>query len=127
MNKPEIEEFAELLVREVRDRAISSCDSQLQGHANSPVAKRWREHLKDAASKELAIAMIPDCIDDALFYLLHAIDSGALHMSFVASNGTVVDLTNDGMAELAGWYMMSEGWRSQFSLQRFVDDFEDLK
>ena len=32
-----------------------------------------------------------------------------------------------GMGELAGWYMGSDGWRSKYSQQRFIDDFEDLK
>jgi hypothetical protein len=125
--KPEIEEFAKRLVSEVRDPAIISCDGQLQAHANSPVAKRWRENMKDAASKALAVSMIPDCVDDAVFYLLHAIDTGALHLTFVASNGNVVDLTNDGLGELAGWYMMGkQGWRSH-SQQRWVNDLEDLE
>lgn len=128
MLKAEIEEFARILVREVRDRAIVGCDVQLQPHANGPVAKRWREHIITGGSSEaLADSMIPDCVDDAIFYLLHAIDAGALHLSFVASDGSVVDLTNEGEGELAGWYMMSkEGWRSQYTEQRFADDLEDL-
>ena len=127
MPKPEIEEFAKLLVREVRDRSIASCDGQLQAQSNSPVAKRWTANLKDASSKVLARAMIPDIIDDALFHLLHAIDTGALRVSFVAANGTVVDLSSDGMGELAGWFMGSDAWRAKYSQQRFVDDFADLK
>jgi hypothetical protein len=127
MPKPEIEEFAKLLVREVRDRAIVSCDSQLQAHSNGPTAKRWRENLTDGASKALALAMIPDCIDDAVFYLLHAIDTAALRVSFTAANGTVIDLSNEGMGELAGWFAGSDSWRSKYSEQRFFDDCADLK
>lgn len=71
--------------------------------------------------------MIPDCIDAAVFHLLAAIDAGALRLSFVASNGRTVDLTHDGMGELAGWYMLSqEGWRAKYAEQRFIDDLEDL-
>src|SRR5262245_18208776 len=90
MLKAEIEEFAKLLVREVRDRSVLSCDGQLNPESNSPVAKRWRENLVGKSSTALARSMIPDCIDDALFHLLHAIDSGALHVSFVATSGNVV-------------------------------------
>jgi hypothetical protein len=125
--KPEIEEFAKLLVTQVRDRAIVDCDGQLQTHSNSPTAKRWRENLKDAASKALAMTMIPDCVDDAVFHLLHAIDTGALRLSFTAANGTVIDLCSEGMGELAGWFMGSDAWRAKYSQQRFVDDFADLK
>jgi hypothetical protein len=127
MPKSEIEEFAKLLVREVRDRTIVSCDAQLQAQSNSPTARRWRENLKDASSKALAMSMIPDCVDDALFHLLHAIDTGALRLSFTATNGTVVDLSSEGMAELAGWFMGSDAWRANYSQQRFFDDFADLK
>jgi hypothetical protein len=83
--------------------------------------------LNDAASKALAQSMIPDCIDDAVFYLLHAIDTGALRVSFRAANGTVVDLSSEGMGELAGWFMGSNGWRLRYSRQRFFDDCADLK
>jgi hypothetical protein len=127
MPKAEIEEFAKVLVKEVRDRAIVSCDNQLQDHANGPVAKRWRENLKDSTCRALAVTMIADCVDDTLFYLLHAIDTGALRLSFTAANGTVVDLTTDGRAELAGWLMGGDGWIAEYSKQRFVDDFVDLR
>lgn len=126
MPKPEIEEFAKLLVREVRDRSITSCNAQLQPQSNSPIAIRWRENLKDGQSKALAMSMIPDCIDDALFHLLHAIDAGSLRVSFTATNGTVVDLSSEGMGELAGWFMGSDAWRAKYSQQRFVDDFANL-
>lgn len=127
MLKAEIEEFAKVLVREVRDRSVASCDGQMNPESNSPVAKRWRQHLSTDSSTALAKSMIPDCIDDALFHLLHAIDTGALHLSFVANDGSVVDLTNEGEGELSGWYMMSEeGWRSRFTEQRFADDLQDL-
>ena len=127
MPRSEIEEFARLLVKEVRDRAVASCDSQLKPQSNSPIAKRWRNHINDSSVIALAGEMIPDCVDDVLFHLLHAIDSGALRLSYAASNGEVVDLVGDGMGELAGWYMMSkEGWRSQYTRQRFTDDLGDL-
>jgi hypothetical protein len=128
MPAPEIEEFAKLLVKEVRDRAILSCDSRLKKCFKGPIAKRWRANLRDKSSRDLAKSMIPDCIDDALFYLLYAIDSGVLRLSFTASNGNVVDLTTDGLGELAGWLAMGKGgWKSHYSQQRFVDDFEDLE
>ena len=127
MPSAEIEEFARILVEEVRDRSVFSCDSQSQPESNSPVAKRWRQHLTSEESLALARSMIPDCIDDVIFHLLNAIDSGALHLSFRASNGKAVDLTDEGAGELAGWYMMSkEGWRAKYTEQRFSDDLEDL-
>ena len=127
MPKPEIEEFAKTLIREVRDRSIADCDMLLRPEGNSPPAKRWRKKLNSGSSRDLAVTMIPDCVDHTLANLLDAIDSGALRISFVASNGNVIDLTNEGLGELTGWYMGSDGWTGQYSQQRFVDDCEDLK
>jgi hypothetical protein len=127
MSNGGIAQFAELLLHEVRDRAIESCDTLLDPEASNVIADRWREKIAGESSRELAGIIIPDCVDQTLFHLLHAIDSGILRLSFVTSEGTVVDLTDDGLGELAGWYMGSDGWRRQYSRQRFVDDFEDLK
>jgi hypothetical protein len=124
--KPEIEEFARLIVREVRDESIRSCDRQCQSGECYGVALRWRDHLGGASPSELARSIIMDCIDEALFCLLNAIDTGVLHLSYVASNGNVVDLTDDGMGELAGWYVLGkEGWRARYSEERFVEDSAD--
>jgi hypothetical protein len=127
MPKAEIEEFAKTLVREVRDRSIIDCDMLLRPQGNSPVAKRWRDKIKDDSSMDLAVTIIADCIDHTLANLLDAIDSGALPVSFVASNGNVVDLTKEGLGELTGWYMGSDGWIAKYSQQRFINDFEDLR
>lgn len=127
MPKPEIEEFARVLIREVRDRAIESCDMQVKPDVNTPIARRWREKMKERDSMNLARSIIPDSVDETIFYLLQAIDSGVLRITFVAGNGQVVDLSEEGMGELAGWYMGSGGWRSEYSSERFIDDFEDLR
>ena len=127
MPKREINEFAKLLVREVRDRAIANCDMLLEREGNSPMAKRWRGKLDSGSCMELARTIIPDCVDQTLFYLLQAIDSGALRLSFVESSGTLLNLTDDGMGELAGWYAGVDPWISEYSQQRFVDDFADLQ
>jgi hypothetical protein len=128
MPTPEIEEFARLLIAEVRDRSIATSDRDLNPDANSPIAKRWRSKAATGSARDLADEMIPDCVDETLGNLMQAIDSGILRLSFLASNGRVIDLTNEGMGELAGWYMgPSDGWRVKYSRQRFVDDFRDLR
>jgi hypothetical protein len=119
MPSPEIEEFAKLLVRAVRDAAIESCDNLLLPQAKGPAAKRWKA-LK--ASHEDLRVVAADAVDRAIFRLLYAIDEGLLPLKFVGSNGKEIDLVEDGMSELAGWYMGSEGWRAMFSEQRWVDD-----
>ena len=122
MPSGEIEEFAKLLMREVRDQAIRGNDALLEPHARSPVAMRWRQ----AGSPDVVKTVIPDVVDEVLFRLLNAIDQGALRLKFVSSSGKDVDLTEEGLSELAGWYMGSDGWREAYSEERFVDDLADL-
>jgi hypothetical protein len=53
MPKPEIEEFARPLLREVRDRAIASCDALLDSEANNAISHRWRSAIESGSSREL--------------------------------------------------------------------------
>lgn len=126
MPTPEIEEFAKIIVQRVRDATIQSSDRELQPSAGSPVAKRWREAARDGTAETVANVLVPDIVDDTLFYLLQAIDQGLLRISFSASNGKIVDLGAAGLGELSGWYMGSGGWRAMYAKERFVDDFSDL-
>ena len=119
--RPELEEFARMLVQHVRDCAIKSLDMALRHDVEEPVAKRWR-----AAGVEKADVVIPDVVDESVFCLLNAIDQGLLHLVFVSSDGTKVDLTEEGLGELGGWYMGSGGWRAMHSQERFSDDAKDL-
>jgi len=121
-----IDEFAEALVREVRDAAISMCTTNLDPTANSVVAQRWRKASQSANREELLKMIIADAVDGALFHLLFAIDDEHMALSFRASGGEVVDLAKDGSSELAGWYMGSDGWRAQYSKELYIDDFADL-
>src|SRR3954470_10848568 len=117
-----IEEFAKILLLEVRDQSIRQCDSLLQPHALSPEARRWREAAAGGV-RGLQEMMIADVVDTVVGNLLDAIDSERLRLRFVAEDGTVVDLREAGRRELTGWYMAS--WRAK-SNQRYSDDGEIL-
>lgn len=126
MPKPEIEEFAKKLVENIRDAAIKNCDSQLNENMNAPVAKRWRELKKKGNLEELQKTMISDCIDEVVFSVLMSIDQGLLNISYKTDSGKAINLPEEGLGELSGWYMGSGGWRAIFSKERFVDDFSDM-
>jgi hypothetical protein len=126
MPTEKIQEFARILIEHVRDASIQSSDHLLSAQTNNVVSKRWKAAVQSGDPHSLLNVVIPDVVDDTLFYLLQAIDTGLLKLSFTASNGKVVDLPTDGLGELAGWYMGSGGWRRMFSKERFVDDFVDL-
>jgi hypothetical protein len=124
---PEIEEFGKMLVEWVRDASIQSTDMILRPTVEAPVAKRWRLAARDGTTTTFARVLIPDIVDDTIFYLLQAIDEGILPLTFTASSGKTVDLTAEGRSELAGWYIGSPGWREMYSKERFVDDCADLR
>lgn len=81
--------------------------------------------LASGTPEDTARTVIPDCIDEVIFYLLQAIDQGVLRLSYTDEAGEVVDLSEAGLGELSSWYMGSQGWRARHSEQRFVDDFAD--
>lgn len=65
--------------------------------------------------------IIPDCIDEAVFCLIHAVDDGRVQSTYTESGGQKVDLNTEGLGELAGWYMGAESWRDKFSRERVND------
>jgi len=126
MAAPEVEEFARLLITHVRDMAVAELDVCRRPTANGAQAKRWRQRLQTGQQGDLAAEMIPDCVDDTLFYLFNAIDQGLVKISFTTSSGKTVDLTEAGESEMSGWYMATKSWRAAYSKEWFNDDFADL-
>ncbi len=124
MLSKELEEFGRILVQHVRDAAIQSSDRSLRPGSNDVVAMRWRAAGAQGAAA-LAESMIPDVVDETIFYLLNALDQGLMELKFVGPSGQDVALHESG--ELAGWYSMSDdGWVARHSQERHVDDFADL-
>ena len=81
--------------------------------------------MQTRSARDFAREIIPDCVDETLFYLLHAVDEGLLRISFIASDGTVVDLTEEGQHEIAGWF--GDGaWKKAHSKERVNDDLAHL-
>ncbi len=127
MPSKKIEEFARILIHEVRDAAIQDLDMCVRLDNQSSTAKRWRR-AKMISDPNALRELIPDCVDEALFFLLKAIDEGLLKVQFVAADGTVVDLSEEGLGELAGWYSGPGGFcdtYSQMRLTNIVDSADD--
>ncbi len=120
----EIIKFGRELTNYVRDSAIKSCDSRLRSNnVKSPSAKRWQDAKSRGNIDEFGEMIIPDCVDEAIFYLLEAIDLGVLNISLNTSEGKAINLTEQGKGELSGWY--SGQWISEYSKERFIDDFPE--
>jgi hypothetical protein len=119
-----VEEFGRILVRQVRDAAIDSGDRRLDPGRRNRLAMRWAAALTTGTPEEVARTVIMDSVDDAIFYLLLMIDQQVLRLSYTTGEGDVVDLSEEGLGELSGWYMGA--WRYRYSEQRFVDDFSEF-
>jgi len=123
MDSGEIVEFSKTLIKDVRDMAIRSCDVQLHAISKdivrSPIAKKYQELANTKDIQKFGEALIADAVDDTIFYLFHAIDNGIINVSITASNGKLINLTKEGLGELAGWYIGE--WREKYSEERCND------
>lgn len=70
---------------------------------------------------ELGRQLIADAVDEAIGYLLVAIDQEILPLSYRNERGHTVKLW-DATDGLAGEYMSDDGWRSRFSAERSFAD-----
>jgi hypothetical protein len=127
MRNPDVEQFAKILMREVRDSAIKSLDNLNDPEAtNAVIGKRWQEKIEHGSTRDAIATIIPDCVDEALFYLLNAIDNKIIPLSFTTKDGRLIDLAEEGESEMAGWFEGGD-WKSEYSQQRFYNDYEDSK
>jgi hypothetical protein len=127
-SKPEIKEFGKILMQHVRDETIRTCDRLMTPQCQLPVAERWRKAAQSGSPELLLREAIPDIVNDTLSQLLYAIDEGWLKLSYTAENGNVVMLTNGDTGELSGWMGGGpEGWLTQYSKERWVDDAPDFE
>jgi hypothetical protein len=122
-----IEGFGERLVRHCRDEAIWAGDLKLRPDCQAVSAQRWRAAAAAAGGQVPASMVIPDCVDDAVGWVLVAIDQGLLTLSFTTESGEIVDLPEEGHGELSGWYGGGKGgWCTISSKERVFDDFAEI-
>lgn len=114
-------DFADLLIRLVRDKAIGTCDALAAGRLGGPVGERWKAVLADDEAGTAVRELIPDIVDHAVFYLLHALDGNDLPMAWKREDGTLVSLAELGRGEMAGRLFGDDGWIARYSSQRHVD------
>jgi hypothetical protein len=115
----ELRQFAELLMRLVRDKSIASCDALAAGRIGGASGRRWRELLSDDQTRDVVRTLIPEIIDEVLFYFVNALDADDLPLAWRRDDGSYVDLYELGGSELGGDLMVSDGWRAKYSSQRF--------
>jgi hypothetical protein len=119
----ELEQFAELLVRNVRDAAIRQIDRARADRG--PLGDRWRQ-AEQLSAPDAIHELTPDIVDEVVFHLLDSLDNDRLPLAWLSDDGEAVQLSELGSAELGGWYAGGE-WRSRFSSERWTDLFPDLE
>lgn len=126
-DQAELDRFAELLMRLVRDRTIATCDRLAAGRMGGPAGARWRDLVEGASAHRAVRELIPDIVDQTLWELLHRAETGDLPLAWRRADGSPVPLEELGANEMAGWLMATDedGWRSRFSTQRFFNPFPD--
>ena len=116
MTKEQFTEFAKLVVKHVRDKAIGSSDAQLYAkNSRAPIANHWRKARESGDMDKYAETIIADCIDDAIGCFLLAIDEGVFKLSFKTTDGEYV-AADELEGEICGWYMGD--WREHYSTKR---------
>jgi hypothetical protein len=120
----ELDRFADLLIRHVRDRAIEVCDRHAAGIMRGPSGRRWRAVLQQPAPDAI-VELIPDIVDEVLFELLNAIDNELVPLAWLCSDGNVVTLEELGLGEMAGRHAGGD-WPKRFSSKRWTDQVPDL-
>lgn len=66
MTDPELERFAERLMRRVRDEVIAEVDRLAAGEVVGPGGERWRMTATDESTRRVVHDVIPEIVDQVL-------------------------------------------------------------
>lgn len=118
--KMQIDEFGKKLIEQVRDQAISSREVLGNPYSKSPARLRLNQFDEKCVDHVLDV-LVPELIDETLFYLLRSIDGGHIRLLYVADDGQKCDLEADGLGELAGWLNGEDGWVERYSKFKLIE------
>jgi hypothetical protein len=121
-DRQELQRFAELLMSQVRDQAISNGDVYAAGRIGGTVGEHWKRVLADPACRDAMLELLPEVVDEVLFQFLNALDSGDLNLGWRREDGSWADLYDLGDSNLAGDFVRpGDGWRARYSQQRVTE------
>jgi hypothetical protein len=119
-----IQEFASLLIREIRDPTIQSMDIGFQNRGVQ--GGHWRKVVATMSAQDAVLTLMPDIVDATLARLIDAIDEGVLPLLYRAESGELVDLNEAGNGEMSGYYA-DDAWLRQYSRERFTGYMDEEK
>ena len=109
LTKEALDRFGEILIKQVRDKAILDWTKILDGRMKSETAERLRPELSRLDPGELALIerLVPQIVDTALHHLLWTLEQEeSVDIAVKTPAGAVPSLReiSDGLAgELYGW------------------------
>jgi len=122
MNQKILDEFGEIIISRVRDKAINEWEMILNGRMKGISATQIRNLLSGYSVEEIHILeeIIPQVVDTTLHHLLWTFDQfDNLKLLLLDKDGTTCDVkeSSDGLpGELYG----DSGWIKRFSKKRVI-------
>lgn len=119
MSRLVIDEFAEKLVKCVRDHSIESFDAVRVENKNSPTTRAFLANCGDNLENVID-NIVPLVVDSTIFHFLSSVDNGDINIMYKSDAGEMINLGISGMAELGGHYLDDDkdGWKAKFSQLR---------
>lgn len=120
VNKDVLDEFAQLVMKRVRDESVWRADAIISGRLKGEKAELIREKMGSLTTDTLKSmsVLIPEIIDSTLFYLFNMLDDeDDLKLYFTSRNGITIVL-NEASDGLAGELFNKDGWINRFSTER---------
>jgi hypothetical protein len=117
MSSAALDTFGQLLMTEVRDRAIREWKMTVAGHMKGERCARIRQSLQRWSSqdRDLFLSLVPDIVDSVLHHLLWTLEEdGPVRVAVDLPDGEVPSL-NEVSDGLAGELYTEDGWIARFS------------
>jgi hypothetical protein len=122
MSPAALDRFGQLLMKKVRDEAVTDWKMIIDGRMKGESAEKVRALLRDVSDtdKKLVLQLIPGVVDTVLHHLLWAAEQEAdLQLGMKMKDG--IEELRDISDGLPGELYSDEGWISRFSEEdRFI-------
>lgn len=117
MSKAALDKFGQVLVRNVRDEAISDWEMIVSGHTKSQRAQELRDRLSGFSDeqRQVFLSLVPEVADTVLHHLLRCLEEEDDIELAVTADGERVQSLRDVSDGLPGELYTDEGWIARFS------------
>ncbi|EFP97769.1 hypothetical protein [Vibrio caribbeanicus] len=112
-----LEKFGQILMTEVRDKAIEKYEMIVSGRMKSAAAIEFNKQLSALSDDQLSLIreVVVNSIDDAIHNFLWVIEQHEDHVELICSEGASKANMNDISDGLSGEIYTENGWIALFS------------